>query len=70
MAEWMTVREAVELSGYDVDYIRERIRAGKIKARKVATVWLVSRRSLLTYLKRVERERQRDRRYGAWSRRP
>ena len=48
--DWITASEAVELSGYHVERIRELMREGRIKGRKVVTVWLVSRSSLLTYL--------------------
>lgn len=63
MAEdWITTREAVELSGYDANYIRVLIRGGRIKAKKVFVVWLVSRRSLDAYLKeQAERGERRGR---------
>lgn len=53
--DWVSVAEAAELSGYEPDYIRKLVRAGKIKARKVVTVWTVDRQSLLTYLDVVKR---------------
>ena len=48
--DWLTVREAAKLSGYNADHLRELIRDGKIKARKFSIVWMVSRESLLAYL--------------------
>jgi excisionase family DNA binding protein len=48
--DWITTREAVELSGYHPDHLRELIRDGKVQARKFGIVWQVSRQSLLTYL--------------------
>ncbi len=53
-AEWITTKEAAELSGYAPDYVRDLAREGKIKARKVATVWLVSRKSLLAHKRQAE----------------
>jgi excisionase family DNA binding protein len=50
---WITVSEAAKLTGYNRDHLRELIRDGKIKARKFATVWMVDRESLLSYLERA-----------------
>lgn len=47
--EWLTVREASKLSGYNADHLRELIREGKIKARKFSIVWMVDRAALLAY---------------------
>jgi len=52
--EWLTVNEAAKLSGYNADHLRELIRDGKIKARKFSIVWMVSRESLLEYLKKAQ----------------
>lgn len=49
--DWITTREAIELSGYHPDHLRRLIRAGEIKARKFGIVWQVNRQSLLSYLK-------------------
>lgn len=48
---WISVSDAARMSAYDADYIRKLIRAGKVKARKVVTVWQVDRASLAAYLK-------------------
>ena len=53
--EWLTVREAVKLSGYNPESITRLIREGKIKARKVSIVWLVDRETLLEYLGKVQK---------------
>ena len=52
--EWLTVREAVKLSGYNDEYITRLIREDKIKARKVSIVWLIDRESFLSYLDKVQ----------------
>lgn len=52
--DWITTREAVELSGYHPDHLRRLIRAGDVDARKFGIVWQVSRQSLLTYLKEAQ----------------
>lgn len=52
MAEdWITIKEAAEVTGYAADYIRDLAREGKIAARKIATVWLVSRKNLLAHMR-------------------
>jgi excisionase family DNA binding protein len=48
--EWLTVNEAAKLSGYHPETLRELMRDGKIKARKISIVWLVDRESLLAYM--------------------
>ncbi len=53
-SEWLTVNEAVELSGYNADHLRELMRNGKIVARKFSIVWMVNRESLSAYLKKVQ----------------
>ncbi|MCL5951135.1 MAG: helix-turn-helix domain-containing protein [Chloroflexi bacterium] len=52
--DWITVRDACQLSGYHPDHIRRIIRSGEVKARKFATVWQVNRPSLLAYIKKQE----------------
>jgi hypothetical protein len=53
--EWITIREAAEISGYHIEHVRRLIRADRVKARKFATVWQVDRRSLLAYLSKAEK---------------
>jgi excisionase family DNA binding protein len=53
--DWITTNEAADLSGYHVNYIRQLVRARKLKARKFGPVWQVSKQSLLDYLARAER---------------
>jgi excisionase family DNA binding protein len=55
MVEWISVTEAARLSAYDADYLRKLIRGGKIKARKIITVWQINRASLLAYVKKTEK---------------
>ena len=52
--DWLTVREAVKLSGYNAEYITRLIREGKIKALKFSIVWQVNRESLLAYLGKLQ----------------
>ncbi|MBK8421047.1 MAG: helix-turn-helix domain-containing protein [Anaerolineales bacterium] len=48
--EWLTVKEAVNISGYNPEHITRLIRQGKIKAKKFSIVWQVNRDSLLAYI--------------------
>lgn len=48
--EWLTLKDAAKLTGYNLDHLRELLREGKVKGRKVVTVWLVNRKSLEAYV--------------------
>lgn len=54
MADWITTREAAELSQYSAAHLRELIRDGKIKAQKFGEVWQIDRDSLLAYVENAE----------------
>ncbi len=51
MPDWISVTEASKLVGYHPERLRELIRDGKIKARKIVTVWQIDRPSLIAYLR-------------------
>jgi excisionase family DNA binding protein len=53
--DWITIEEAARLSNYHPDYVRKRVRAGRIKGWKVVIVWLVNRPSLMAYLHEQEK---------------
>ncbi len=55
MTEWISVTEAANLSGYHPEHLRELIREGRVKARKVVTVWQIDRVSLLAYVRKAEK---------------
>ncbi|MBI3788749.1 MAG: helix-turn-helix domain-containing protein [Ignavibacteriales bacterium] len=57
--DWITIEEAAQLSNYHPDYIRKRVRTGRIKGRKVVIVWLVNRTSLMAYLREQEKRGER-----------
>lgn len=48
--DWLTTKQASELSGYHLVYIRDLIRAGQVDGRKWGQSWQVSKSSLLAYL--------------------
>ena len=53
--EWITVSDAVKISGYHEEHITRLIRQGKIKAKKFSIVWQVSRDSLEKYIATTEK---------------
>ncbi len=63
MTEWIGVTEAASLSGYHPEHLRELIREGKVKARKVVTVWQIDRASLEAY--KLAADKSGDKRRGA-----
>ena len=52
--DWITSAEAVKLTGYHIEHLRELVRDGKVIARKWGREWMVSRQSLLVYLQSME----------------
>jgi excisionase family DNA binding protein len=63
MADWITTRKAVELSGYNIQYLRRLIRKNTITAQRFGNVWQVNRESLLEYLRQAQTSE--DHRRGA-----
>jgi len=55
LKDCMTTREAADLTGYNVKYLRNLVRRGRVEARKVGRDWLVNRESLLAYKRRMDR---------------
>ena len=47
--EWMTVKSAAVITGYNPEYIRQLVRAGQVAARKEGVVLRVDARSLSSY---------------------
>ena len=50
MEQWITLVEAVKLSGYNSVHLRRLLRAGDVAGKKVSIVWLVDRQDLLRYM--------------------
>jgi excisionase family DNA binding protein len=55
MPDWITTREASQLSGYHPEHVRELLREGKVRGRKFGDVWQVDRANLLAYVRSVEK---------------
>jgi len=52
---WVNTREAAQLTGYTVAYMRQLAIKGRIEARRVGRDWLIERASLLEYRDRMDR---------------
>jgi len=66
MADWISVEEAAEMSGYNQEHIRRLIRWGLISAKKKGGQWWVDKGSLQVYVK--ESQKSEDSRRGPKSR--
>lgn len=55
-SDWLSVREAAELSGYHENHIRRLLRAGSIRAQKWGNAWMVYKPALLLYLEQVREQ--------------
>jgi excisionase family DNA binding protein len=65
MATWITTAQAVELSGYNAQYMRWLIRDKRIKAQKFGQLWQVDKQSLLAYMRQADKVKAQDKRHGA-----
>ena len=54
MEDWITTFEASAIAGYDPDYLRKMVRAGKIKGRKWGLSWQINYESLMSFKKTSE----------------
>jgi excisionase family DNA binding protein len=51
---WVTTRQAADLSGYTVVYIRRLIKRGRVEAIKTGRDWLINHSSLLAHKARMD----------------
>jgi hypothetical protein len=57
--EYITVKQAVSLSGYNAEYIRQLLRAKRIKGKVIVRDWLIDRDSLVKHMRTTGREAQK-----------
>ncbi len=62
LTQYVTVQAAAEVTGYNVQYLRRLLRAGKLAGIKIGQVWLISLASLAAYIQQAEEAA--DRRCG------
>lgn len=55
LAGWITVKQASEIFGYNEEYIRRLLRAGRIKTLKVGRTFLIWQKSLAEYQRAMEK---------------
>ena len=59
--EYITVRKAAEISGYNQQYLRRLLRENNIHSERLGQFWLINRDSFMDYLN--EAKRSRDKRF-------
>jgi len=62
--DWISTTEAMELSGYNREYIRRLIRQGKIPATKKGHDFWMDRAGFLEYLEKSKAAGKKDKRHG------
>ncbi|HSG24742.1 MAG TPA: helix-turn-helix domain-containing protein [Anaerolineales bacterium] len=58
----ISVKDAAEISGYSLQYLRRLLRNGKLEGFKIGQVWLVEKTTFETYLEKALQTV--DRRFG------
>ena len=53
--EWITTAEAAEITGYNLEYIRQMIRSGVIVAEKKGRDWWIDRASIENHADEMKR---------------
>jgi excisionase family DNA binding protein len=47
--EWITTKEAAELTGYHTVHVRRLLREGRVEGKKFGRDWMISRESIQEY---------------------
>ncbi len=53
--DWITTRQAAEISGYSMKHVRRLITSGKVKGQRFGRDWQISQTSLLAYIHTAEK---------------
>lgn len=56
MSKELSVKEAAELTDYNEHTVYKLVQAGKVKARKVVSVWQIDKADLLRYVERMKQD--------------
>jgi excisionase family DNA binding protein len=62
--DWITTKEAAELTGYSMQYVRRLMRQGRVVAKKWFRDWVISKQSLVEYKKTMDKLGRA--RYNPW----
>ncbi|MCP4542700.1 MAG: helix-turn-helix domain-containing protein [Chloroflexi bacterium] len=60
LPDYLTVEETAEVLGYHPNSVRKMVRAGKLRAEKKGTMWLIYREALEEYQKAIEGKSKHD----------
>lgn len=60
--EYITVKTATEISGYNQQYLRRLLRESAFNSKKIGQLWLIDKGNFLEYLN--EAKRSKDKRFG------
>ena len=60
--DYITVRTAAEISGYNQQYLRRLLRDNAFRSKRLGQLWLIDRKEFTEYLHNVERSK--DKRFG------
>jgi excisionase family DNA binding protein len=64
MADWISVSEAAEITGYHPEHLRRLIRQGKLKAVRKGTMFWLDRCELSSFMEEAQESRIVDQRHG------
>ena len=53
--DWITTKEAAELSGYSMKHVRWLIISGKVDGQRFGRDWQISQVGLLAYIRKAEK---------------
>lgn len=62
--DWITTKDAAELTGYSAAYFRQLITRGRLEAHKLGRDWVLDRSEVLKYAE--EMKRLRPDKYNPW----
>ena len=60
--DYITVRTAAEISGYNQQYLRRLLRENTFRSKRLGQMWLIERDQFLEYLRTAKRAK--DKRFG------
>jgi len=62
MGDYLTVKTASEMSGYNQQYLRRLLRGNILKSKRLGQLWLIERIGFIKYLSHARRSA--DKRFG------
>jgi hypothetical protein len=61
-SEYITVRSAAEISGYNQQYLRRLLRNGVFRTKKIGQIWLIDHSDFINYFSKAKQSN--DKRFG------